>query len=104
MNELQKKKKNFRNTVGWKRLREEIKEEQCGLDPITGKKLTKSANLHHMVLDENKYEHVDNHDDFLLLNKLTHDVLHFCYRYASIDKDFMDRLQFFVKKMVSKNS
>ena len=60
----------FRRTKIWKDFRKKMKEKQNGIDPITGTKLTKTANLHHryFVTSEN-YTDLSNEDNFIFINK-----------------------------------
>lgn len=104
VSESQKAKKKFRNTKRWKSLRHSKNVEQKGVDPITHGKLSKTANLHHIDLREESYQNIENTDNFVLLNKLTHDVLHFVYKYQSKDEGFIDRLMFYVNRMIDINS
>ena len=93
MNESQKKKRNFRSSKKWKLFRHKKNVEQKGLDPITKKKLCKGCNLHHRNLSEDDYENLDNEDDFVMLNKQTHDSLHWLYRYWKKDPEILDRIK-----------
>ena len=104
LNEQQKIKRNLRNTKAWKQLRHDRNVEQGGIDPITGGKLTKTANLHHMDLNFENYTHIEDHDKFVLLNKLTHDFVHWIYKYYVKDKGVIDRIVKILDKMVKLNS
>lgn len=103
MNESQKEKKRVRNSKAWRTLRHEKNIEQKGIDPITGCKLTKLANLHHINTNPDEYSNLENTEDFVMLNKMTHDTLHFCYNYQMKDEGFLDRLVFWTKKMIERN-
>lgn len=72
----QKEKQKFRATKRWKEFRDKIRHIQIK-DPVTGAKLTRMANLHHMCLDESKYEDLSNEDHFVFLNHMTHKCIHF---------------------------
>ena len=74
----QKEKTKFRASKRWKEFRDRKRKEQLK-DPITGAKLGRMANLHHMNLDETKYEDISNEDNFVFLNKMSHDVVHFFF-------------------------
>ena len=104
LNEQQKIKRNLRNTKAWKQLRHEKNVEQGGTDPITCGKLTKTANLHHMDLNFENYTHIEDHDKFVLLNKLTHDFVHWIYKYYVKDKTVIERIVTILNKMVEINS
>ena len=103
LNETQKAKKRLRQTKAWKQLRHDKNVEQKGIDPITLGKLSKTCNLHHLDLDEENYSKIDNKDNFILLNKVTHDMIHWLYKYQSKDKQFIDRLMEVVNRMVELN-
>lgn len=103
MTEGQKKKRNFRSSKKWKEFRHKKSVEQKGIDPITLKKLYKMANLHHMDLDEKKYEDLSKPENFVYLNKNTHDVIHFLYTYYKNDTGILDRLKYYLDKMVEIN-
>ena len=104
LNEQHKIKRNLRNTKAWKQLRHDKNVEQGGIDPITGGKLTKTANLHRMDLYFENYTKIEDHDKFVLLNKLTHDFVHWIYKYYVKDKDVIERIVKILDKMVEINS
>ena len=74
----QKAKQKFRSTKKWKDFKSELRKKQK-VDPVTGAKLTRMANCHHKDLDESHYEDLSNEDNFVFLNKMTHDVVHFFF-------------------------
>lgn len=93
MNESQKKKRNLRQTKKWKALRHKMNVNQKGIDVITRKKLIKGCNLHHLDLREANYEKMDDESRFVLLNKNTHQCIHFLYTYWIKDKDILNRIE-----------
>ena len=68
---------------------------QHGIDPITGAKLAKGCNLHHrhVTAGEDDYKDMSNEDDFVMLNSMTHKMLHFLYTYWKKDPSIMDRIE-----------
>lgn len=74
----QKAKQKFRASKKWKDFRDKKRKEQV-TDPVTGAKLTRMANLHHMNLDESQYEDISNEDNFVFLNQATHKVVHYFF-------------------------
>lgn len=85
----QKWKQKFRNSKKWKDFRNKMREKQK-VDPITGQKLTKCFNLHHMFLTDKEEEYTDisNENNFVCLNNYSHKCIHFiCNR-----KDWRRRL------------
>lgn len=74
----QKAKTKFRSTKKWKDFRDKVRHEQK-VDPVTGQKLTRCANLHHKDLNEEHYEDISNEDNFVFVNPLTHKVIHWFF-------------------------
>lgn len=103
LSETQKAKKKLRNSKKWRVLRHNKNIEQKGLDPITLGKLSKTCNLHHLDLMEENYNKIDNKDNFILLNKMTHEMVHWVYKYQSKDENFIDRLMEVINKMIEIN-
>lgn len=99
MTELEKLKRNFRNSKVWKLFRHQKNVEQNGLCFITLKKLNKRSNLHHLDLNPAHYADLSNPDNFVFLNKSMHDVVHALYRYYAKDPKIIDRLIFVLNKM-----
>ena len=58
----------FRATKVWKELRQKMRDKQNGFDYITGKKLNKFWNLHHLDMSIENYETLEE-DNFMCLNK-----------------------------------
>lgn len=98
MNDIQKMKRNFRNSKAWKEFKKKKKEEQGKYDPITGGKLSRTANLHHRDLDEDHYTDISCSDNFVLLNHNTHEFLHWLYRYYQKDPVIIERIEKELKK------
>lgn len=96
LNKTQKMKRDWRKSKAWKEFRHKMNVIQKGIDPITGRKLTKGANCHHKILtsDEEVYTDISNTDNFCIVNKTTHDILHWCLRYIKMTHDMsvIDRL------------
>lgn len=100
----QKEKTKFRATVKWKQFKANIQSKQHNIDPITLKPLYKGANLHHCDLNSNHYTDISNEDNFVLLNKHTHETLHFLFNYYKDDESILDRFEFYLKKMKELNN
>ena len=99
----QTKKARFRQSKKWKDFRHEMNVLQNGKDPITNKKLYKMANVHHMDLNPDNYENLEQ-DHFVMVNSQTHDALHWAYKYYKDDPDFLERFKFYLDKMVELNA
>lgn len=69
----------FRSSKIWKDFRKKKMLEQKGKDPITGRKLYGGWNLHHRILtsDMDVYRDLSDSDNFIGLNKATHEAVHF---------------------------
>lgn len=95
LSRLQKAKRSFRSSKKWKEFRHKIYIKQDGVDPITQKKLYKGCNLHHrfVTASEEEYSDISNEDDFVMLNKSTHQILHDIYRYWKNDPLILDRIE-----------
>lgn len=71
----QQKKRRFRDSKRWKDFREHMKEIQGGLCQVTGAKLTRLWQLHHLDLDEENYQNLIE-DNFVCLSWNMHKVVH----------------------------
>lgn len=91
MTESQKKKRKIRSGKKWQLKKLSEKKRADNKDEVTLKPLRAGWQLHHMNLDENKYE--DMTKSFLCLNNLTHKMIHWLYTYYRTDKQIIDRLK-----------
>ena len=87
----QQKKTAFRATRKWTKFRELLKMDRP-FDELTLKPLRKGWNLHHMDLREENYEDLSDEDNFMCLNKMTHQLIHDGYRYYEKDPEFGERV------------
>lgn len=71
----QKDKRRFRDSKKWKDFREHMKTLQNETCQITGARLTKLWQLHHMDLDESNYENLVD-ENFVCLSWNMHKVVH----------------------------
>lgn len=85
-------KSKVRQTKEWRQLRIDIEDAYDGLDPITGKKLLKGFNVHHLDMRTEHYDDL-NIEKFRPLNKSTHDAIHWLYRYYEKDPTILDRIR-----------
>ena len=88
----------FRQTKEWKTFRIKIAEKQDNKDIITGKPLRKCYNCHHLDMSAENYDQLTE-ENFVALNKQTHETLHFLFRYYQKDPTVLDRLKTFLEKM-----
>lgn len=96
------KKAKLRATKEWKAFRIKIAEKQNKKDVITGKPLRKGYNVHHLDMSAENYDKLDE-ENFIALNKQTHDALHFLFRYYQNDRGILDKLKTFLDRMVELN-
>ena len=101
MNEAQKRKRNFRARKVWKLFKLRKKKECGGIDLITLHKLGRRWELHHEDLDDANYEKLN--DNFLPCNNMTHEMIHWLYRYYVKDPEIIDRLKTEMEKMTRIN-
>ncbi len=88
----------FRQTKAWKEFRKRIFDKQDGKDIITGKKLYKGYNLHHCDMSAENYDKLIE-ENFVAVNKQTHEALHFLFRYYQKDPTILDRLKTVLDRM-----
>lgn len=91
MSEAEKKKTKFRKTARWKNFRKELKKKQK-VDPITGSRLTTSAQCHHLCLKLEEYE-VIGEDRQIMCNNLSHDIIHFFFGDENKRHDWRKRVE-----------
>lgn len=103
ISESEKFKRRVRQSKKWKELKHIKNVEQKGKDPITNKKLLKGANCHHLDLRVENYEDLSP-EKLVLLNKKTHDCVHFLYSYYKNDKHIIERLVDILERMIKINS
>ena len=88
----------FRQSKEWKEFRKRMFEKQDGKDIITGKKLCRGYNTHHLDLSVENYDQLTE-ENFVALNKQTHEALHFLFRYYQKDHTILDRLKTILDRM-----
>lgn len=105
MSKTQNTKSKFRATAKWKRFRSEMKKTH-GVDLITQKPLLKAWNLHHLMLtdDMSVYSDITDETHFACLNKQTHEMVHWLYRYYVKDKSIIGRLEDLLEDMYYLNN
>ena len=92
----------FRKTKEWREFRKRIFDKQNGKDIITGKKLYKCYNVHHLDMSADNYDKLIE-ENFIAVNKATHEALHFLFRYYKNDKDILNRIKQVLEKMTELN-
>ena len=71
-------------------------------DYITGKRLIKGFNVHHMRTnqDEENYCDISNTDEFIPLNSYSHKLIHYLFNVYQKDPSVMDRLREILDRML----
>ena len=92
----------FRQSKEWKEFRKRIFDKQDGKDVITGKKLYKGYNVHHLDMSAENYDQLIE-ENFIAINKQTHETIHTLFRYYRDDKDILNRIKQTLDKMVELN-
>ena len=100
MTDLSRLKANFRQTKPWRQLRERLRKERR-FDQLTGARLSRQYELHHMRLTDDMQEYKDLSDPemFMCLNNLSHKSLHWAYEQYQKDPAFLDRFNDAVRRM-----
>ena len=80
----------FRRTSVWNNFRKELKAERK-VDYLTGRKLTKTSNCHHMRFNSKFYTDLDK-KFFRTYNNQIHDLVHLCVTETIKNPEFMKKL------------
>ena len=88
----------FRQSKEWKEFRKRIFDKQDGKDVITGKKLYKGFNCHHLDMSAENYDQLIE-ENFIAVNKTTHETIHTLFRYYQKDPNILDRLKTVLDRM-----
>lgn len=81
----------FRRSKAWHTFRENIREKQK-TDPVTGAKLSKNYNLHHLDLNADNYTDISDETHFVGLNSTTHSMIHYLFGDTRHRNDWRKRL------------
>lgn len=102
MTENEKKKKKFRQSKTWKNFRHYLNVKQNGRCYITKSKLRKLSAVHHMDLNPENYDDL-NEENFVFVLHSIHETIHTLYTYYKKDPTVLDRLKEVLDKMVELN-
>ena len=94
-----KVKDKVRRSKEWKELRKKIQSQYNGKDPITNSNLYKGFNVHHLDMSVENYDNLSI-ERFVPLNKMTHDMIHFLYRYYIKEKNILERIREILERMM----
>ena len=92
----------FRASKEWREFRKRIFDKQERKDAITGKKLYKGFNCHHLDMSADNYDKLIE-ENFIAVNKTTHETIHALFRYYKNDKDILNRIKQVLEKMTELN-
>lgn len=72
-------------------------------DYITGRRLVKGFNVHHLRTDQDSEDYCDisHEDEFMPLNSYCHKMLHYLFVHYQKDPTVMDRLKEILDKMIA---
>ena len=94
----------FRRSSVWRKWRLFVKKFYKCRDYITGLKLTRTWNCHHMCMNPTKYDDISDIDNFIPLNEDTHKFIHWLYNLWKYDHDIILRIKQVLDKMEELNA
>lgn len=96
-------KEKFRKSPEWKEFRSHMAVVFNHRDYITGRRLVKGYNVHHLKVNQEPETYCDLSDEsiFIPLNSCCHKLLHYLFSYYKKDKTVLSRLQEILDKMCS---
>lgn len=87
-----KERNDFRKTNAWRKWK-----AKCRLhttkDFITKEPLCRNWNLHHLDLNVQRYDHIDDMNRFMPLNPKTHELIHELFKWYKKDHKVIDRIK-----------
>lgn len=95
-------KAHFRESKKWKDFRKALIERDK-VDYITKSKLNARANCHHVDMSSDNYEDLSHPENFVMLNKRTHVMIHMLFTYYKKDPAILDRIKYLLDRMVELN-
>jgi len=104
MNSNQQLKRRFRASKAWRFFRLMVKKHCKNKDVLTLRPLLTGFQCHHLDQREENYTKIDDETRFITLNKQSHDVVHFIWRYYVKDETIIDRLKNILDDMKQKSN
>ena len=95
-----KEKAKFRRTATWKKFRQRMRSKNK-VDFVTQKPLLKGFQVHHCDMRLENYKELKE-ENFYCLNKTTHEMIHFLFRYTNW-RELLERIKIVLEKMESLN-
>ena len=93
-----KQRQEFRKTHKWKAFRSKVR-LHTSKDFITNKPLERDWNLHHLDLNRQRYDQLDDMNRFMPLNKATHELIHDIFKLYHKDHTVLYRIKITLDKM-----
>ena len=87
-----KQRAEFRRSDAWKKWKAKCR-LHTSKDYITKQPLERGWNLHHLDLNIQRYDHIDDMKRFMPLNKKTHETIHELYKWYKKDHKVLDRIK-----------
>ena len=99
---IENQKEKFRKSREWKEFRSKMAKLFNHKDYITGRRLVKGFNVHHLKTeqDSENYCDISNEENFIPLNSYCHKLLHYLFPYYMKDRKVIDRLVEILDKMI----
>lgn len=94
-----KRRQCFRGSVAWKTLKGQIAHLQNNKCFVSGRPLTNRANLHHLDLDPEHYEYVEDASRFVYLSADIHDAVHTLFKCPVGWKKALENLAVVLQRM-----
>ena len=98
---VENQKEKFRKSKEWKEFRGRMAKLFNHRDYITGRKLVKGFNVHHLRTEQDaeNYCDISNEEEFIPLNSYCHKMLHYLFIFYQKDKTIMNRIREILDKM-----
>ena len=98
---MENPKEKFRKSPEWREFRSKMAKLFGNKDYLTGRKLGKGFNVHHLATEQDieGYCDISNESNFIPLNRYSHKLLHYIFTYYKKDKSILGRLQEVLDKM-----
>ena len=98
---VENQKEKFRKSKEWKEFRGRMAKLFNHRDYITGRKLVKGFNVHHMRTEQDaeNYQDISHEEEFIPLNSYCHKMLHYLFVFYQKDQTIIDRLKEILDKM-----
>lgn len=93
-----KQRADFRKSNKWKQFKHKCRMHTTK-DFITKEPLVLQWNLHHLDLNVQRYDRIENMERFMPLNPKTHEIIHELFKWYKKDHRVIDRIKSILDKM-----